>query len=742
MSAGRVRAATSRFAAPSSVCLYGNDSDFWTSDDEGEEEEEDEDPSSSSSQQVPDEGSCADAQLKQGVSQIPSPGSGDSSFLDKLGSPEQLAVPPPDAQSSFFPVLPSPYAASFYEVSSRKEVYPWRQEDEENLLRYFGMLQGNDEDVKTEGNLTTTSPTHQRATSPSSSLPLQASTVSTKASGAVAEQSPSMFSSSKGQKEQQEKGREEGGLRFLPSAPCDVSTVNNEVGVLVSWEEEEEDLGGGGARGKREKRLENFLSSSNDKDLLPPFSSSVSLGAEEDGAEEGEERSPDTSGIQFFFFPPLNSEASNLLFNPFSSSSSQPCQEKENLSSYLNKPPPPLVEILPPHAFPYFSESVPAVGGGRDEGVLQAPPLVSQSSPCERRREDDEEQAKATALASIEALCVTAPQTPTSSSSLSSSSADACTTVLSSPSPTGDDQALSSSIPSAQDKTGVEEEKKVSPIDKLKAPRGGYIRKHWCVEDNTSDVTLFRRKLQAVRRERARILRQTEGGTEGGGNRDDPSKTKKTDGTRGQVAGGFLSGENEGRGGDFPGRVNENEEGEADREKENEEEDERGEQDDEALEDGGVEIRYEDLDETMKSWLASIPQEPGDLSPLQVPLALEFPFLLDDFQKRAILHLEKYQTVFVAAHTSAGMSLSLCLVVWIFVHTLTCRHVSISSSPQTSLDTYTKKVFLPTAPFVIGVQSWKQRGKHRDPPGYPYMSVRATSLHLYVRTSPHILAVV
>ncbi|GJQ12604.1 hypothetical protein GpartN1_g4395.t1 [Galdieria partita] len=35
-------------------------------------------------------------------------------------------------------------------------------------------------------------------------------------------------------------------------------------------------------------------------------------------------------------------------------------------------------------------------------------------------------------------------------------------------------------------------------------------------------------------------------------------------------------------------------------------------------------------------------------------LAMEFPFELDDFQKRAILHLEQEENVFVTAHTSAG----------------------------------------------------------------------------------------
>lgn len=35
-------------------------------------------------------------------------------------------------------------------------------------------------------------------------------------------------------------------------------------------------------------------------------------------------------------------------------------------------------------------------------------------------------------------------------------------------------------------------------------------------------------------------------------------------------------------------------------------------------------------------------------------MAIEFPFELDVFQKEAIIHLEKGESVFVAAHTSAG----------------------------------------------------------------------------------------
>lgn len=35
-------------------------------------------------------------------------------------------------------------------------------------------------------------------------------------------------------------------------------------------------------------------------------------------------------------------------------------------------------------------------------------------------------------------------------------------------------------------------------------------------------------------------------------------------------------------------------------------------------------------------------------------MALQFPFSLDDFQKHAVVHLEKGDSVFIAAHTSAG----------------------------------------------------------------------------------------
>jgi antiviral helicase SKI2 len=42
-----------------------------------------------------------------------------------------------------------------------------------------------------------------------------------------------------------------------------------------------------------------------------------------------------------------------------------------------------------------------------------------------------------------------------------------------------------------------------------------------------------------------------------------------------------------------------------------------------------------------------------DLLPKE-KFAFQYPFELDEFQKKAILHLEKKESVFVAAHTSAG----------------------------------------------------------------------------------------
>ncbi|KAK4527176.1 hypothetical protein GAYE_SCF35G5098 [Galdieria yellowstonensis] len=55
-----------------------------------------------------------------------------------------------------------------------------------------------------------------------------------------------------------------------------------------------------------------------------------------------------------------------------------------------------------------------------------------------------------------------------------------------------------------------------------------------------------------------------------------------------------------------------------------------------------------------EEWAIVDQEDISEFSKLVPNLALEFPFELDDFQKRAILHLELEDNVFVTAHTSAG----------------------------------------------------------------------------------------
>lgn len=43
-----------------------------------------------------------------------------------------------------------------------------------------------------------------------------------------------------------------------------------------------------------------------------------------------------------------------------------------------------------------------------------------------------------------------------------------------------------------------------------------------------------------------------------------------------------------------------------------------------------------------------------DFDSLVPEMAIKFPFQLDVFQKRAVYHLENSDSVFIAAHTSAG----------------------------------------------------------------------------------------
>ena len=49
----------------------------------------------------------------------------------------------------------------------------------------------------------------------------------------------------------------------------------------------------------------------------------------------------------------------------------------------------------------------------------------------------------------------------------------------------------------------------------------------------------------------------------------------------------------------------------------------------------------------------------------------QYPFELDVFQKQAVLHLENHESVFVAAHTSAGKT-----VVAEYAIALSLRHLT------------------------------------------------------------------
>jgi antiviral helicase SKI2 len=57
-----------------------------------------------------------------------------------------------------------------------------------------------------------------------------------------------------------------------------------------------------------------------------------------------------------------------------------------------------------------------------------------------------------------------------------------------------------------------------------------------------------------------------------------------------------------------------------------------------------------------KTWahMIDVNQDFPEFHDLVPEMAKEFPFELDIFQKRAVYHLEKSDSVFVAAHTSAG----------------------------------------------------------------------------------------
>jgi superfamily II RNA helicase len=59
-------------------------------------------------------------------------------------------------------------------------------------------------------------------------------------------------------------------------------------------------------------------------------------------------------------------------------------------------------------------------------------------------------------------------------------------------------------------------------------------------------------------------------------------------------------------------------------------------------------------DDSRRSWAVMERMSVVDFRKQVPKMAIEFPFELDTFQKEAIIHLERGESVFVAAHTSAG----------------------------------------------------------------------------------------
>lgn len=67
-------------------------------------------------------------------------------------------------------------------------------------------------------------------------------------------------------------------------------------------------------------------------------------------------------------------------------------------------------------------------------------------------------------------------------------------------------------------------------------------------------------------------------------------------------------------------------------------------------------IRHKKKEEDGSSWARAVDANhvPGDFNDVVPKLAFEYGFELDPFQKQAVYHLERNESVFVAAHTSAG----------------------------------------------------------------------------------------
>eukprot|EP00871_Galdieria_phlegrea_P003118 jgi/Galph1/3807/GphlegSOOS_G2484.1 len=101
--------------------------------------------------------------------------------------------------------------------------------------------------------------------------------------------------------------------------------------------------------------------------------------------------------------------------------------------------------------------------------------------------------------------------------------------------------------------------------------------------------------------------------------------------------------------------------------------------------------RQRKIIENEEEWATIDREDISDFSHLVPALAWEFPFTLDDFQKRAILHLEREENLFVSAHTSAGKT-----VVAEYAIALSIQHQTkcIYTSPIKTLSNQKYRDFL------------------------------------------------
>ena len=89
------------------------------------------------------------------------------------------------------------------------------------------------------------------------------------------------------------------------------------------------------------------------------------------------------------------------------------------------------------------------------------------------------------------------------------------------------------------------------------------------------------------------------------------------------------------------------------KEKENEEEEEESEDSKEKENDKNIKENFPERNKKMQKWAIEDDLDISSFSEIKNP-PITFPFELDEFQKRSILHLEKHENVLVCAHTSSG----------------------------------------------------------------------------------------